>query len=511
MNKLKNIIYILGLSMVVILTGCSEPDDEVKSIDFERVFSPTKFEARTVSRTNIRLTWNLVKNAENYIIEVFDNGDLNFEGTPVRIISDVTESPFTIEGLDGETAYSIRIQAVSEGINSSKWSTATATTDAEQIFENIGDDDLKATEVTLRWLAGAEVTEIVVTPGDIKYTLSSEEKADGVATITGLTGETKYTAKLMNGLKVRGTLEFTTTVDLGNAIPVNPGDDLETLLAEAQDGDAFAIFPGTYGASTKFVIKKNVEIKAVRPNDKPVISGYFTIEDGASLLLREIVLDGTDNEANQAIIFNTAGVEYGALTVEGCEIKNHDKGLFYLNVASSVEAITFNNCIISNIVCNGGDFMDSRLGAIKTLTLSNSTVYNSCAARDFIRYDDKSSDFPTISSVINITNNTLVGISNADSKRILYIRFKNNAINFTNNIVTNTLGTFSNQKNTAVPTFNKNNYYAAPGLFTGGSTTGLFFDDSATSYDPQFKNAADGDFTVGNLDVTAGDPRWNKN
>ncbi|MDU1904091.1 MAG: DUF4957 domain-containing protein [Dysgonomonas sp.] len=508
MNKLKNIIYLLGVSIIV-LTGCSDQDDELTSIDYDRVFSPTKLEAKVVERTNVRLTWNNVKDAESYVVEVYDNGDENFEGTtPVKTITDISGSPYTVEGLDGETDYSIRIQAVKSGKNSSKWTSVTAKTDTEQIFENINDDDIEATQVTLHWTAGAEVTHILVTPGDQRYTLSASEIAAGTATISGLTGETAYKATLMNNDKIRGVLDFTTLVDLGGAIAVYPEDDFAALLAEAKDGDTFALFPGTHGDGAKLTVKASIGIKAVKPSDKPVIYGNISIEDGAALHLREIILDGTGAEANQAIIFNTASATYGALLIEGCEIRNHDKGFYYLNVASVVESITIDNCIISNIVCNGGDFMDSRAGAIKTITLSNSTVYNSCAARDFIRYDDKASSFPGITPVINVMNNTLVGVSNDTARRLLYIRFKGNVINFSNNIVANTVGIFSNQKATAVPTFSKNNYYQAPGLFTGGSETALFFDDRATSHNPQFKDAANGDFTVGNDNVDAGDPRW---
>jgi Fibronectin type III domain. len=510
MNKLKNYIYLLGLSIAVILTGCSDQDDELTSIEYDRLFSPTEFEGKVINRTNVRLTWNDVKGAESYIIEVYNNGDLNFEGTPVKTISDISGTPYTIEGLDGETDYSIRIQALKSGKNSSKWTTVTAKTDTEQIFENIKDDDIEATQVTLHWAAGAEVTHILITPGDHRYNLSTSEIAAGTATISGLTGETAYKATLMNNDKIRGVLEFTTLVDLGGAIAVYPEDDFATLLAEAKDGDTFALFPGTYGNGAKLTVKASIGIKAVKPSDKPIIYANISIENGAALHLREIILDGTGAEANQALIFNTGDVTYGALLVEGCEIRNHDKGLYYLNVASIVESITIDNCIISNIVCNGGDFMDSRAGAIKTITLSNSTVYNSCAARDFIRYDDKASSFPGIAPVINVTNNTLVGVCNGAARRLLYVRFKGNVINFSNNIVTNMLGIFSNQSSTAVPNFNKNNYYEAPGLFSGGSETALFFDNSATSRNPQFQDAANGDFTVNNIDVSAGDPRWLK-
>jgi len=512
MNKFLKFKYILlCLTVAIFAFGCGDDiDDLVTSLETDRLFSPVDLETRIVNQTGVRLSWKEVKKAETYNIEIYANGNEDYSGTPVKSISGVTfsELPYTITGLLGDESYSVRVQAIGQGIADSKWTSATVKTDTEQIFQNMEDDDLKATEVTLRWLAGAEVTAITVEPGGINRTLTAEEKAAGVVTIAGLTGETAYKATLLNGSKIRGIREFTTTVDIGNAIPVNPEDDLATLLADAKDGDAFALFPGKYGTSTKFIIKANVEIKAVRPNDKPILSGLISIEDGASLLLKEVVLDGTGNESNQAIIFGTANANYGAITVDGCEIKNHDKGLFYLNVASVVESITFNNCIISNIPCNGGDFMDSRAGAIKTWTLSNSTVYNSCLDRDFIRYDDKSKEFPGVSSIINVTDNTLIGVSNGASRRLLYVRFANNTINFRNNIIANTAGIFSNQKNTAVPTFSKNNYFQAPGLFTGGSTTSLIFDNSATSHNPQFEDAATGNFKVNNLDVTVGDPRW---
>ena len=71
---------------------------------------------------------------------------------------------------------------------------------------------------------------------------------------------------------------------------------------------------------------------------------------------------------------------------------------------------------------------------------------------------------------------------------------------------------FSNQKNTAVPTFENNFYSGADGYVTeGANANALFVDKSGNIADPQFKDAANGDFTVGNdavKDNKAGDPRW---
>ena len=313
---------------------------------------------------------------------------------------------------------------------------------------------------------------------------------------------------------------------MGDAIAVTPEDDFAEVLANAKDGDAFALYPGTYSVKettdgvesiAKMVISKSIELKAVRPNDRPVLNGSITLNDGASLLLRQIVMDGTGTDGSQAIVFNTADAAYSSLTIEDCEIKNYTKGVYYLNVAATVDEITINNSLVHDIECSGGDMLDSRKGAIKALTLSNSTFYNSCAERDFVRYDDASSAFAGITPTITVTHCTLVGISNSASKRLMYVRFKGNQIVFKNNLIASTAALFSNQAKTdASPEFGKNNYFDAPtagSIITGsGDTATLVVEDKdATTLNPGFKDAANGDFTLSHEDLIynqVGDPRW---
>ncbi len=494
------------LLMGYVATSCSDVDDLVTP-EYARAFSPTELSAKISNKTNIIATWSYTKGAESFNLEVYQGTDES--GTKVGTYNvSAEEVPYTVTGLEGETEYMIRVQTVGTRSDqeNSKWTSISITTGTEQILYIIDPEDITPNSVTFRWPEGQTATKITMSPGNIEYILTDVDIAAGVATINGLVGETTYTAKLMNGTKTRGTMSFTTGVDVGGAIEVRPEDDFVSMLSNAQPGDAFALHPGTYGSNTKFVVKASVEIKAVRPNNKPILQGNISIENGASLLLKEIVLDGsTITTANQAIIFATAGTTYGALNVQGCEIKNHAKGLFYLNVASLIESITFNNCLIYNIVCDGGDFMDSRAGAYRTLTLSNSTVYNSCAARDLIRYDNVAA-YAGTAPVINVTHCTLVGVAGGAANRIFYVRFVGNSINFNNNLVTNTLGLIANQAATAIPTFNNNNYFGAAALLTGS-----FGDASATQLDPKYKDAANGDFTVTNeavQDKRVGDPRW---
>lgn len=518
MKTLKKITYIFVFLLGIGLVSCSEPMDEITDIDYTRAFSPFELTAHVRNQVNVELNWTPIK-ADSYSIEVFKNDSLTFAGAPVLTFNDIkaTDLPYTIKELAGNTPYSFRVKAILSGADDSKWSGIYAKTQSENIFIAFEDTDVQANSVILRWNPTPNVTRVIIEKPDgtiIEHTLTANEIASGSAQISGLVGETEYIAKIFNVDVQRGRTTFTTLLDLGNAIPVEPTDDFIAILAAANSGDVFALFPGTYGASSKFVIPTNVEIKAVYPNDKPIVHGYFSVENNTSLLLKDLIIDGSGlADGNQAVIFATAGANYGEIKIDGCEVKNNVKGLFYLNVASVVDAFIINNSIIHHIECAGGDFMDNRQGAIKNLTLSNSTVYGSVLARDFVRYDNTSAAFPEISPVINIVNNTLDGIANNASRRILYVRVAGATINFTNNIVTNTAGNFSNQSSTPVPTFSNNNYFNAPALFTGGSDVARFFDDLASNLDPQYVAPANGNFKVSNqtiIDKAIGDPRWLK-
>lgn len=509
-------VVLLMLSSMLIWTNCSDDlDPEVKNIDYDRLFSPTNLSSTVINNVNVRLQWTKNSLADSYTIELFADDSLSFSGSPAKTVADVKASqlPVVIEGLDGATRYSARVKAVSGSISESKWSLGvTFRTGTENILLPFEDGDVTATEVTLRWPAGQTATAIEIQPGGFSHNISSSEIAAGIAVVSGLDPETEYTARLMNNDKVRGTVSFKTLVDIGNAIPVTPEDDFPAMLAAAEDGDAFALFPGVYGDASKFDVAKNIQIKGVYPFDKPVLNGYISIQGNSSLTLENIVIDGGDlKDGNQAIIFTTAGANYGDILIESCEIRNHVKGFYYLNVAALVESITINNTIIHDIECVGGDFMDSRSGAIKVITLSNSTIYNSAIARDLIRYDNASGNFPGIVPQIIVNRNTFYNVCDGTSRRLLYVRFTGNEITFTNNLVASSQGIFSNQSSTGIPTFDNNNYFQAPGFLPGGSTSASFSDAAGLTFDPQFENPAAGNFKVKDDDILSlqiGDPRW---
>lgn len=523
MNKLKRYTYVLGLALAALTTACEDQSEEITSIDYSRLFAPINVEARVTNRTNVQLTWNPSKGATAYNIELFANDSLTFAGSPVNTYSGITadEMPYQIVGLEGETQYSARIQAICEDESkASKWNGVFFETDTEQILSPVTEADLTFNSVTLHWTAGQTATEIVLTPADVPaHTVTAEEIAAGQATITGLKAETEYTAKLMNGSKTRGSQTFTTLIDLGGAIEVKPEDDFVAMIEAANAGDAFAFHPGTYtipdeeGGIGKLNIKTSVEIKAVRPSDRPIINGCITLNDGASLTIKQVVMDGTGTDGSQAFDFKTA-TNYDQLIIDDCEIKNYGKGFYYVNVAAQIGEITINNSLISNIECSGGDMFDCRKGYIAALNITNTTVWNSCKERDFIRYDDSSGNFAGAAPVITVDHCTIDGVSNDASRRVFYVRFKNNSITFTNNLLSNMSSCgrgFSDSGNTAVPTFDNNNYFNTKNLVSNDGGSSKFFDEKGTTLDPGYKDAANGDFTLTNEDLIynqVGDPRW---
>ncbi|RZL47311.1 MAG: DUF4957 domain-containing protein, partial [Pedobacter sp.] len=367
MKKNKLYIGIFFLMTLIGFSGCKDDMmDEITKLEVDRAFSPVGLTAVVVNKTGVRLSWANIPNAKTYTVEVFENAD--FSGTAFKIVKDITflQVPYTITGLSGDTQYSIRVKSVGEGVDDSKYVSASIKTDAEQIFETVNTAKLTSNSVVLNWPAGQTATTIILTPGNITKNVTPTEIAAGEATITGLTGETLYTAKLLNGTKVRGTITFTTLLDLGGAKPVYPTDNLVTLLNNAAAGDVFALFPGTYTINADITLTKSISIKGAKPSDKPkIIGAAFKIKGGAGLELKDLSLDGTGSIANQTIVYDEDNT-FGALSVRDNEIKNYGKGMLYINFKALLESATFSGNNIHDIVCSGTGFIDFRAGFAKT-------------------------------------------------------------------------------------------------------------------------------------------------
>lgn len=532
-NILKACVVGLGLLSIV---SCDDPMDELTSLVYDRVFSPVDLEARDPQETSVRLQWTPSQGARDYTIQLFEDDSLSFSGEP-----DVTlttgETSVLITGLVYDTQYSARVMANDsvDADRNSKWSEIAFRTEPEQNLDGLENENIADRSVTMSWPAEIEMDSIAVclyTSGTDGATVTSryltaDEIAAGRATVEGLQPETGYRVRVYLNGKERGTRTFTTIADLEGAILVHDTDDLGAMLEAAQDGDVFALYGGTHriagdteadaGTAT---ISASITIKGIYPTDIPVINGNFDIENGASLSASQIIFDGSHMDASdnpQAFNYRTAGVEYDSLDIQDCTIKNYGKGVMYLNVASIINRVTFNNCIVDSVECNGGDLFDSRTGLIREFNLTNSTICHSATGRDFIRMDNASSSFSgEAGPVITVDHCTIDGVANSSSRRLLYVRYTGNTITWTNNLVSNMPECgrgFSDNSATYVPDFRNNNYWNTLNLTEAASATSTarFFDTSGYTYDPQYRNPDEGDFTIQNEDVSTrqiGDPRW---
>lgn len=533
--KIKNIIkgLIASFLLVALVASCDSLNDAlIDEVGNTRVFSPVDVTAKVRNQTSVELNWTANAQADHYVVE-FSADDPNFTTIFKTVEVTAEDLPVTVV-LEGETLYSIRVKAVSEGLEDSKWTVTTANTLSEQLFLAIQDGDIAAKEATLRWVAGSNVTKIVFTPGDITHTITAEEKASGIATVTGLSSETSYQADLFNGTKKRGATTFTTGIDVGDGILVKNTEDLLVVVANAASGAKLFLEPGDYKsfaadgvtASTEIALSKSITISGISGKAKPVLHYKVTVNAGTSnVSLLNLDLDGTGITNASVVTFPAAGT-FGDILISGCRVHDFTRSLLS-NTASvaiaKINSFTVENTIVKNVNTNiGADFIDVRFGIISNIVLQNSTFDTCSDSRDFIRLDGA----PNTLTATGLTTNVLINsctlykvCTTVASKRILYLRFGTNASTVKNTLITDTAtALFSNQNATSTPTtpptFLGNNYYNASLLYTVGAAA-ITIDKSGTytSLDPGYANAATGDFTISNqtlIDNKVGDPRWIK-
>lgn len=524
MKRFLNKTIIAGaLLFAGFITSCSDRDDIVTP-EYDRLFSPTDLEVRVVNKINARLNWTLNKSAESYNIEVFADDNLTFAGTPEQTITGVLaeDLPYTITGLSGETEYSVRVQAVGTGIEDSKWTGIYFKTEAEQILEAIKDADIdldssgEAYTITLHWEAGQTATEFSLTAPDattITYAVTANDIASGEATIRGLVGETTYTIKMLNNDKVRGILEYTTPVDLTSAIIVNAGADLGAAIAGANEGDVIAVHAGEYSIG-EVTLANSVAIKGVLPSKKPVIIGSFKINSTiASLVIDNVIMDGSTS-VNYPLNTNNSNCNIGKITISNSEINNYARGIFYSNTSTvSVGDVSFLNTIFKNINpagASGGEGIDFRTGSLSSLTAENCTF--NTGYRSFTRIQVttdmafKNCTFYKMCTVDNSNNSGLFRISGG-TLEVSKCLFVGTGVDSPTNAGSGNWAKSGNVK--ATTTYSSNYYYDCKNIWVGQYTDSKAVD--ATEADPKFKDAANGDFTLGNEDLSynkIGDSRW---
>lgn len=277
----RNNIYIIVFFLMTLIgfSGCKDNElEEVSKLQVDRTFSPTDLTATVVNKVNIRLTWKAVNNAKTYVVEVFQTAD--FSGTAVKTVNNIlfTQVPYTVTGLAGNTQYYIRVKAIGEGIDDSKYVSVAIKTEPEQIFQDILPAKLTSRTVTLNWPVGENATTITINPGNITRPVTPAEVIAGEVTLTGLTPKVTYTVTLFLGASIRGTKTFTTPAELptgADVVVLSATDDLAAMIVAATKSTRFVILEGTkYNADAAFTLPAGIDISIIGEvaTVKPIIS-----------------------------------------------------------------------------------------------------------------------------------------------------------------------------------------------------------------------------------------------
>lgn len=501
----KNIAFIFGLT--VMLTACSDDiDPEITELDVDRAFSPVNLRAFIRNQVEIELDWNVNEGVDEYLVE-FSQDSLQFN----NIIRTLTVSPDQVpvrETFDGETLYSVRVKAVIDGLQESKWSAITTRTAPEQIFLPIVGPNIEDTYATVEWAPESEVTHLLIVPGNTLIPISEQQKAAGSATIEGLDGGTDYTVTIFNDAIRRGTTTFSTLKEAN----VSPLDDLSAVIDAAAEGDTLVLMAGVYSLGGK-EITRSITIEGQKFYDMPVIEGQLTCATTvASITLRFLDFQGGGSTGQ---FFNAAAAacNLGALTIEGCEISGYTNNIIYNNSGGTYGDIHITNTYIHDIPGGGGDGFDFRGGAVGSLTVENTTIAN--GIRTLLRMQ-----VPADVVFSNCTFYRVCTAAGGNNRGFFRMSGGGNSLVVSNCLFVETglqegdtprgvwslPGDISEEVTTSYST---NYYFNTIGLWDGAITSPG--DAGASEADPGFVDAENGDFTVTNqtlIDNVVGDVRW---
>lgn len=511
MNK-----YILKYASMLILilcvgmVSCDDRDDEITELHVDRVLTPYKIKYGIENVVDLTLRWEKLEQAEGYVVEIYSDS-LEFKAENFFHSDEVLTNEFRYTLL-GNTQYSARIKSVSTTNNDSKWNGIAFKTGFKSVFLPPEVGDITTTSIKFRFPKGTPATEIVLIDGageKVTREVTDSEIAAGIIEFTDLQSNIQYTAKLYNGKSQIGEAKATTISD--GAINVTPVDDLKAVLEGAEDGDEFLLANGTYLAAGEVVkITKKVTISGT-VGAEPTILAQFELESPSAIEFKHVILDG-DQTTDYAIRLISPMGDYGSIVLKSSQVRNYKKSLIGADkITGLVSSIEIDDCIVTDILTDGAEAIDVRAGYVPTVSITNSTFNNVAPARSLLRLDDSSKSFPdNTGSIVTLANCTFHKVTNsATAKGILYVRFTSNTLKVSNNIFSETSGIYSKEKTTSQPIFEGNNYFKAPNLIPGGEISGSKVDNGVfTTEDPQYEDAANGNFKVGNGMVQAGDPRW---
>ncbi len=401
-------------------------------------------------------------------------------------------------------------------------------------------------DVTFQWRADADIRQLVLTNANdasdvVEIDLPNEAIVAGEYLYKMSEGLLKpnttynvvlrYAADLEEPKEDSNMVSFTTMqTKPAGVVVVSTVDEFKAAYAVA--GAVVALQPGEYIFEENVVITNAVTIMAATKQMPKLIVNQFTVSPTAYLdgTIRfenlECECKNLNNESSCFIDNTGQTANIRRIEVEGCYI--HDYGSSFMRFnrdnkpLSTVEEVYVNDCRLLRMY-GQNSYLQLTKGTLKELTYTNNTTTGLCAhgrLNRFLTYNANN-----LTRVV-INNNTFADYHNK-GRLFFHINSKESgadsagSIEIKNNIFCTEeedLCNVDNFANYTVTTNIENN------VVTKGWGAGSDSDKTPTEklaswgnkyveLDPQFKNYAGCDFTVGNDEVVklgVGDPRWLK-
>ena len=529
--------------MALALNACKKSDDQPD--EPARLFKPSEVKI-TTGETQAKLTWTvpLMATGKTLKYNIDFSTDSTFATIKYSTTSDTAGVTVTEDNIPVRTKYYARIKAnaTADQPESKYVRSSVFQLSGTQLFLAVRDNDIKETNITLRFKPTVGLSSIVLTPATgaaVTTSLSTADAAAGIKTISGITAGLLYSAELFDGTKSKGLVTFTTLLPTNYTVKLNPGDDLAAAITNAANGAIIGLNPGTYTlATTSFITQKTITLKSTSGNPTDTKVNYKEIDlegTGAGVTLSGIEFDGTAGAALYFINFigsqaaNGSAATFTNVVVENCIV--HGATTAFLRGDRGTAArdfkitnITVNNSIVYDMGLNGSSayytFHVNKM-QFNTISVSKSTFYNAGPGLVTASTTYAGDVVPTVA----ISNSTFNGFGG--NAKYALLDASANPIKFTilNSILANTpkSGTVNAAAIRATGAgstlgISNSNYFNLSSALTGG--TALTF-GTATLTSNQTQNlgwsATTTDFTLpanstlrtaGNTGSAIGDPRW---
>lgn len=395
------------------MASCIDGNDWDVDSSVDRLFSVSGTSLSvTPDQTTADVKWNGTPNTEYYLIEVskdslYDEIEL---GATRSIIfgqdKSIKKSPYTLENLDSDSRYFIRIKAMSDSKAESYWSYSEKRffkTKSEQIMNPVLGSHKTDHSAVISWKAGSELTHMVLYWGEdsLVTEVTAEMVEAGTYEFTDLLPATNYTVNLFKNEVKRGYANFATYPKAPSAdqvIYLNPGDSICQTLLDGIDlslgskitiavpGDQSLSFDGTLvipdGMSVNFFCTGgNTPLQfGLKTIDYAGTHEFVTFE-GIDFVAAYTAYDdaGVASDATADYFMNQSkAAEVGTISMKNCTFSGYKKSFFRTqgSETKNIGYLLVDDCILHDLGEGYSCFHIDGTTNLGTAKITNSTLYN---------------------------------------------------------------------------------------------------------------------------------------